>query len=77
MDVPVVQRRRYQLVDISEKDGFLCLMDDKSGDIVDGVRIPTDQNLVRDIEHRLESGISTNVSITTKELLHFCSCIIA
>lgn len=65
MDVPVVQRKRYQLVDISKQDGFLCLMDDKSGDIVDGVRIPTDQNVVKDIENRLENSVSTNVTVIT------------
>jgi len=64
MEVPCVNRRRYQLVDISKEDGFLCLMDDK-GDIVDGVRIPSDPNVVKDIESRLESGTPTNVTIIT------------
>ncbi|KAH0434294.1 eukaryotic translation initiation factor 5a-2 [Colletotrichum kahawae] len=38
MDVPNVQRREYQLLDISD-DGFLSLMND-DGDTKDDVRVP-------------------------------------
>ncbi|MBA0740746.1 hypothetical protein Gogos_013935 [Gossypium gossypioides] len=44
-DVPHVNRTDYQLIDISE-DGFVSLLTD-SGDTKDDLRLPTDENLLK------------------------------
>ncbi|PPR95274.1 hypothetical protein GOBAR_AA25397 [Gossypium barbadense] len=46
-DVPHVNRTDYQLIDISE-DGFVSLLTE-SGDTKDDLRLPTDDNLLKQI----------------------------
>ncbi|KAH1080182.1 hypothetical protein J1N35_019943 [Gossypium stocksii] len=46
-DVPHVNRTDYQLIDISE-DGFVSLLTD-SGDTKDDLRLPTDENLLKQV----------------------------
>jgi len=41
MDVPNVQRKDYQIIDIDEEDGFLSLMDD-TGETKDDLKLPKD-----------------------------------
>ncbi|EFZ04031.1 hypothetical protein MHUMG1_01578 [Metarhizium humberi] len=48
MDVPVVNRKEYQLVDISD-DGYLSLMDD-SGNLKNDVKKPDDLDLVKKLD---------------------------
>ncbi|KAJ6102087.1 Eukaryotic translation initiation factor 5A [Penicillium sp. IBT 16267x] len=43
MDVPIVHRREYQLLDISE-DGFLSLLTE-DGDLKDDVKVPEEEGL--------------------------------
>ncbi|KAJ5636647.1 eukaryotic translation initiation factor 5A-2 [Penicillium longicatenatum] len=43
MDVPIVNRREYQLLDISE-DGFLSMLTD-DGDLKDDVKVPEETEL--------------------------------
>lgn len=48
MDVPVVNRKEYQLVDISD-DGYLSLIDD-SGGLKNDVKKPDDADLVKKLD---------------------------
>lgn len=62
MDVPNVVRKRYQLLDMVPDDGFLTLMDD-AGELVENVRIPTDDKILKDIEKRLGDEACSNVTV--------------
>ncbi|PPS09895.1 hypothetical protein GOBAR_AA10755 [Gossypium barbadense] len=53
-DVPHVNRTDYQLIDISE-DGFVSLLTE-SGDTKDDLRLPTDENLLKQGRLKLSVG---------------------
>jgi len=65
MDVPIVTRKEYQLLDISE-DGFLSLMDD-DGVIKEDVKMPEQSTELYDklIKMSRDDGRETNVIIQT------------
>ncbi|KAL1059674.1 hypothetical protein V6Z11_1Z017200 [Gossypium hirsutum] len=60
-DVPHVNRTDYQLIDISE-DGFVSLLTD-SGDTKDDLRLPTDENLLKQIKDGFAEGKDLVVSV--------------
>ncbi|PKA46005.1 Eukaryotic translation initiation factor 5A [Apostasia shenzhenica] len=53
-DVPHVNRTDYQLIDISN-DGFVSLLTE-SGDTKDDLKLPTDENLLKQITAGFEEG---------------------
>ena len=53
MDVPVVKRADYQLIDISD-DGYLSLIKD-TGELRDDIRLP-DGDLGSDIKNKFENN---------------------
>ncbi|KAH8700457.1 eukaryotic translation initiation factor eIF-5A [Talaromyces proteolyticus] len=61
MDVPVVVRKDYQLIDISEDDGFMSLMED-SGSTKDDVKVP-DGELGERITKAFGEGKDVNVTV--------------
>ncbi|KAL2001957.1 hypothetical protein VTN02DRAFT_935 [Thermoascus thermophilus] len=62
MDVPNVQRREYQLLDVTD-DGFLSLMDENSN-TKDDVRVPEGE-LGERIKSMFDDGKDLNVTILT------------
>nr|XP_036575752.1 eukaryotic translation initiation factor 5a-2 [Colletotrichum truncatum]KAF6782376.1 eukaryotic translation initiation factor 5a-2 [Colletotrichum truncatum] len=65
MDVPNVQRREYQLLDISD-DGFLSLMND-DGDTKDDVRVPDGE-----IGDKINRLFKVEEKDTSKDFLNTC-----
>jgi translation initiation factor 5A len=61
MDVPHVSRKDLQLVDIGS-DGFLSLMDD-SGDVRDDLRLPSEENLGKEIKERFDKDEQLLVTV--------------
>ena len=57
IDVPIVSRIDFQLIDISD-DGFVTLMTDK-GDTRDDLKLPTDQELAAKIKEEFQKEGNT------------------
>ncbi|KAK2737694.1 Eukaryotic translation initiation factor 5A [Myotisia sp. PD_48] len=64
MDVPVVTRKEYQLIDIDEEDGFLNLMD-ADGTPKDDVKLPEGDVAKTILKLFKEEDKDTNVVILT------------
>ncbi|KAJ8562187.1 hypothetical protein K7X08_011478 [Anisodus acutangulus] len=60
-DVPHVNRTDYQLIDISE-DGFVSLLTE-SGNTKDDLRLPTDENLLKQVKDGFQEGKDLVVSV--------------
>ncbi|KAF3615425.1 Eukaryotic translation initiation factor 5A-4 [Capsicum annuum] len=60
-DVPHVNRTDYQLIDISE-DGFVSLLTE-NGNTKDDLRLPTDENLLKQIKDGFDEGKDLVVSV--------------
>jgi len=63
IDVPIVKRKEYQLIDIDE-DGYMSLMDVNNGETKDDVQISGTNEIEKAIQAAFDEGADADIMVT-------------